>query len=84
LPEERQALDTWLRDGFVDVFRQLHPDAVEYTWWTYRSNARARDIGWRLDYFLVAEELVHLVRDARILGDVTGSDHCPVEITLAT
>lgn len=82
LPEEREALDLWLKAGFVDVFRRLYPEAVEYTWWTYRSNARARNIGWRLDYFLVAEELVHLVRDARILGDVMGSDHCPVELEL--
>ena len=83
LPEERKALGRWLERGFVDVFRHLHPDAEAYTWWTYRLNARARNIGWRIDYFLVDEELLPHVTDARILGDVTGSDHCPVELQLA-
>jgi exodeoxyribonuclease-3 len=64
------------------VFRELHPEAVEYSWWTYRHQARERDIGWRLDYFLVAESLQHWVQDASILGDVAGSDHCPVALTL--
>lgn len=82
LPEEREALGGWLARGFVDVFRHLHPDAEGYTWWTYRFDARARNIGWRIDYFLVAEELLDQVRDARILGDVTGSDHCPIELHL--
>ena len=82
LPEERQALARWLDAGFVDVFRHLHPDAQEYTWWTYRFNARSRNIGWRLDYFLVAEDLMDMVSDARILGHVAGSDHCPVELVL--
>jgi exodeoxyribonuclease-3 len=82
LPEERNALGRWLDSGFVDVFRHLHPDAREYTWWTYRFNARSRNIGWRIDLFLVAEELVPQVQDARILGDVPGSDHCPIELLL--
>ncbi|NIV30265.1 MAG: exodeoxyribonuclease III, partial [Anaerolineae bacterium] len=54
---------------FVDSFRALHPDEVAYSWWTYRSNARARNVGWRLDYFLVDEALVPFVRDASILGE---------------
>lgn len=83
LPEEREALGRWLEAGFVDVFRRLHPDAEEYTWWTYRLDARARNIGWRIDYFLVDEELLPHVTGARIRGDVTGSDHCPVELRLA-
>jgi exodeoxyribonuclease-3 len=82
LPEEREALSRWLRKGFVDVFRHFHPTEVAYTWWTYRSGARVRNIGWRLDYFLVTEDLIPSVQDARILGDVMGSDHCPVEIVL--
>jgi exodeoxyribonuclease-3 len=83
LPEEREAFTRWLNQGFVDVFRHLHPLAEEYTWWTYRFDARSRNIGWRIDYFLVAEELLPLVHDARILNSVTGSDHCPVELSLA-
>ncbi len=83
LPEEREALGRWLEHGFVDVFRHLHPEAQAYTWWTYRYDARARNIGWRIDYFLVAEELMPRVQDARILTGVTGSDHCPIELRLA-
>jgi exodeoxyribonuclease-3 len=82
LPQEREALSRWLEHGFVDSFRHLYPDREEYTWWTYRSNARARNIGWRIDYFLLTEELVPHIRDACILGDVLGSDHCPVELQL--
>ncbi len=83
LPEERQALARWLASGFVDVYRHLHPDAAEYTWWTYRFDARARNVGWRIDYFLVAEELMPYVQDARIRAEVPGSDHCPIELRLA-
>ena len=83
LPEEREALGHWLDSGFVDVFRRLHPGAVEYTWWTYRFDARARNIGWRIDYFLIAEELMPYVQDARILPATMGSDHCPIELWLA-
>jgi exodeoxyribonuclease-3 len=82
LPEERAAVSRWLDRGCVDVYRHLHPNAEEYTWWTYRFNARARDIGWRIDYFLVDAPLVPRVRRARILGDVMGSDHCPIELEL--
>jgi exodeoxyribonuclease-3 len=69
--------------GYVDVFRHLHPDAEEYTWWTYRYNARARNVGWRIDYFLLSSDLVPYVEEARILGGVTGSDHCPIELQLS-
>ncbi len=82
LPEEREALSRWLEHGFVDVFRLLHPHAEEYTWWTYRFDARARNIGWRIDYFLITAELLPQVQDVRILGDVAGSDHCPIELQL--
>jgi exodeoxyribonuclease-3 len=82
LPEEREALSRWLEQGFVDSFRALHPLDEAYTWWTYRFNARARNVGWRLDYFLVDEKLMPFVQDACILGDVTGSDHCPVALGL--
>jgi len=83
LPHERAALTRWLEQGFVDIFRHLHPDLEAYTWWTYRFDARARNIGWRIDYFFVAEELVPYVQGARILADIMGSDHCPIELELA-
>lgn len=82
LPEEREALTRWLESSFVDSFRALHPDEVAYSWWTYRSNARERNIGWRLDYFLVDEALMPFVSEALILSDVPGSDHCPVALKL--
>lgn len=82
LPEEREWVQKFLDHGFVDVYRHLYPDKVEYTWWTYRLNARQRGIGWRLDYFLVSENLVPRVKDVIIRADVMGSDHCPVELTL--
>lgn len=82
LPEEREWVQKFLDNGFVDIFRHLYPDRVQYTWWTYISNARARNVGWRLDYFLISEALVPLVKDVVIHDDVLGSDHCPVELIL--
>jgi len=83
LPEERSWVSTMLADGWADVFRDRHPgEKGHYTWWTYRMNARARNVGWRLDYFLVSADLVAAVDDVVILGDVLGSDHCPVSLTL--
>jgi len=82
LPEERAWIDRYLAHGFVDVYRSLYPERVQYTWWTYRFNARARDIGWRLDYFLVSEGLMNQVKDVVIHDDVPGSDHCPVTLQL--
>jgi exodeoxyribonuclease-3 len=84
LPEEREVLDLWLGRGFVDIYRHLYPDAEAYTWWTYRFNARARNIGWRIDYFFVSEELLPCIQDSRILSEVEGSDHCPLELQLET
>ena len=82
LPKEREALERWLDRGFVDVFRRLYPETEAYTWWTYRSDARARNVGWRIDYFLISEDLMSCVEDAAILGDVPGSDHCPISLEL--
>lgn len=82
MPEEREWVQNFLDHGFVDVYRHLYPDKVEYTWWTYRLNARQRGIGWRLDYFLVSEKLVPHVKDVIIHEKVMGSDHCPVELIL--
>lgn len=82
LPEERAWIDRYLEHGFVDAYRYLYPDRVQYTWWTYISNARQRNVGWRLDYFLVSESLLPYVRDVVIHDDVLGSDHCPVSLDL--
>ena len=80
--EERTALKTLLDSGFADTFRRLHPEAVEYSWWSYRFRARERNAGWRIDYFLVSERLLPRVSAAEIHGEVMGSDHCPVLIEL--
>ncbi|MFQ5481737.1 MAG: exodeoxyribonuclease III [Nitrospinaceae bacterium] len=83
LPEERAWVDKFIAHGYVDTFRLLHPDAPEqYSWWTFRANARERNIGWRIDYFFVTEDLVPKVREAFIAPQVMGSDHCPVGLTL--
>ncbi len=81
--EERGKMTELLAVGFVDTYRRLYPDAVQYTWWSYMHNAREKNIGWRLDYFIVDEAFMPAVRDALIYGDVMGSDHCPVGILLA-
>jgi exodeoxyribonuclease-3 len=83
LPEEREWVDRYLSHGFVDAFRALHPDEPEqYTWWHYITNARARNVGWRIDYHLISENLMPAVTDANILSDVMGSDHCPIVLEL--
>lgn len=82
LPEEREWIDKYLEHQFVDAFRALYPEREKYTWWTYRFNSRARDVGWRLDYFLVSESLMDRVEDVVIHGNIMGSDHCPVSLIL--
>jgi len=82
LPVEREWISRYLEHGFVDAYRALYPDRVEYTWWTYRMGARERNIGWRLDYYLVSAGLMPCVRDVVICADVLGSDHCPVTLYL--
>ena len=82
LPEERVWIDHFLAHGFVDIYRMLYPERVQYTWWTYRVNARARNVGWRLDYFLISEGLTSQVKDLIIHDDIPGSDHCPVTLVL--
>ncbi len=81
--EERRAFGKLLKTGFIDTFRHLHPDQPNhYTWWSYRTNARARNVGWRLDYFLISKILLPLMETAIIYKDVEGSDHCPVGLKL--
>lgn len=76
--EERAKLSELLAAGFIDSYRMLYPDKIEYSWWSYRMNARAKGIGWRIDYFIVSEELKDKVKDSFIYTDVLGSDHAPV------
>ncbi len=83
LPEERAWIDIYLNHQLVDVFRSRYPDRVEYTWWTYITNARAKNVGWRLDYFLVSQPMVDRVVDVVHHTQVMGSDHCPVTLVLA-
>ena len=81
--EERGKFDELLAAGFTDTFRLLHPDeAGAYSWWSYRGGARERNVGWRIDYFLVSDNLADRVREAAIHPDVNGSDHCPVSLVL--
>lgn len=82
LPEERVWIDKFLENGFTDAYRKLYPEKVEYTWWTYRFNARQRGIGWRLDYFLVSDHFVPKVKDVVVHNDILGSDHCPVTLEI--
>ena len=81
-PEERECFGRLLDAGFVDSFREFESGGGHYTWWTYRANARARNIGWRIDYFLVSQSLRPRLKAATILADIHGSDHCPVGIEL--
>ncbi len=81
--EEREKMTKLLSSGFTDTFRYLNPDLTgAYSWWSYRFNARKNNAGWRIDYFLVSDRLRDKIKDARILSDVYGSDHCPVLLDL--
>ena len=83
LPEERQWIDKLLNSGYIDTFRYVHGDAIDrYSWWSYRANARTNNVGWRIDYFFISEDLAESLVDAFILDDITGSDHAPVGIRL--
>ncbi|HCJ45551.1 MAG: exodeoxyribonuclease III [Candidatus Moranbacteria bacterium] len=81
--EERQGFSSFIDAGFVDTFRIFHQGNGFYSWWSYFANSRARNIGWRIDYFLASQVLTPRISDAFILSEVTGSDHCPVGITLS-
>jgi exodeoxyribonuclease-3 len=82
LPEERAWVDKYLEHGFVDIYRRLYPERIQYTWWTYRMAARQRNVGWRIDYFLVSENLAARVKDVMIHDQIQGSDHCPVTLLI--
>ena len=80
--EEREKFSALLNSGFTDTFRQLYPEQVTYSWWSYRFHAREKNIGWRIDYFVVSNRLQERLQNAAIHTEVMGSDHCPVELLL--
>ena len=83
MQEEIDGMDRFTGGGLADTFRHLHPDETgRYSWWSYIGGARSRNIGWRIDYFLVSESLLPKINDAFLLEEITGSDHCPVGIVL--
>jgi exodeoxyribonuclease-3 len=83
MQEEIDGMDNFINAGLVDTFRCLHPEKKDaYSWWSYRGGARERNVGWRIDYFLVSESIITKVNNAEIISDMYGSDHCPVSISL--
>ncbi len=82
MQEEIDGMDAYLGNGFVDTFRHFHPEQVKYSWWSYRAGARERNVGWRIDYFLVSEAFLPNVSNAEIHNEIMGSDHCPVSINV--
>ncbi|WP_040247022.1 exodeoxyribonuclease III [Psychroserpens mesophilus] len=82
LPEEREWLGNFIDSGFIDSFRYLHPEKQEYSWWSYRANARANNKGWRLDYGMVSEPLQENIKRSVILSEAVHSDHCPILIEI--
>lgn len=82
MPIEREWIDKFLANGYVDTFRMFNDQPKQYTWWSYRTKARDRNVGWRLDYFFVNEEFKDNVVDSYIMSDVMGSDHCPIGLKI--
>ena len=81
--EEREKMTALLESGFVDSFRYLYPDKKdEYSWWSYMRNSRDKNIGWRIDYFIVSNKLKENIKEASIYSDVFGSDHCPIGLDI--
>lgn len=79
---EIDGIDNLTQAGLIDTFRTLHPEEIKYSWWSYRAGARAKNVGWRIDYFLASEALKENIKDAEIHTELFGSDHCPVSIEL--
>ena len=80
--EERGKFTELLQSGFCDTFRTLYPEKVEYSWWSYMYHAREKNVGWRIDYFVVSKRVMGKVRDSRIFTDIMGSDHCPIGLEI--
>lgn len=82
LPLERQWIDKFISHGYVDTYRYFNPDKIEYSWWSYRFKSREKNVGWRIDYNFVSDNFIDDVKEAKILTDVLGSDHCPVALNI--
>lgn len=82
LPAERAWIDEVVSENFIDVWRHFHPQEIAYSWWDYKTRARARNVGWRIDYFFASQKLLANIQDCQILVDVGGSDHAPVSLTI--
>ncbi len=82
MQEEIDGMNAYVNAGLIDTFRVLNPDAVKYSWWSYRAGARQKNVGWRIDYFLASAVLQSAIKEAFILNDILGSDHCPVGVAL--
>ena len=80
--EERGWFKSFLKAGFIDTFRLLNGDKIQYSWWSFRAGARARNVGWRIDYFCVSDKLKKTLKKAYILDKITGSDHAPIGLEL--
>ena len=80
LPEERAWLDRFFSEGFVDTFRQFNKEGGHYSWWDYKTGARKRNVGWRIDYFMIDEKSASKLKGAGLMSEVMGSDHCPIWI----
>jgi len=80
--QERTAFTTLLEQGYIDTFRYLYPTTIKYSWWSYRFNAREKDAGWRIDYFIVSKSIIDKVKDSKIHNEIFGSDHCPVSLEI--
>jgi exodeoxyribonuclease-3 len=83
MQEEIDGIDNYIKAGYVDTFRALHPEEVKYSWWSYRAGARERNVGWRIDYFLASKDMSSMVKEADIHTDIHGSDHCPVSVKIS-
>lgn len=81
--EEREKMSELLAAGFTDTFRSLYPEEVKYSWWSYRFRAREKNVGWRIDYFLVSDRIMDRVEEAGIHNEISGSDHCPVSLLIS-
>ena len=80
--EEREKMTELLNAGFIDSYRYLYPEKIEYSWWSYMGHAREKNVGWRIDYFIVSNDFRENIKDATIYTEILGSDHCPVGLEI--
>ena len=80
--EEREKMTELLNAGFIDSYRYLYPEKIEYSWWSYMGHAREKNVGWRIDYFIVSKSIENQIKEAKIYPEIMGSDHCPVGLEI--